>query len=220
MVPNQNPGGGRISCSPPKADYQDPGFPATRLRMLAVKTTCKDRWRQVLNEAARIPAKHLLTLQEGVSENQFREMTESGVRLVVPNSHIKCFHRKDQARTDDTRRLHSRRQRSPGSNNWLTSNNRVAADGQRRLPPLVGTAVISHQWPKFPDHCRQPLKDPILLQLALPHLDGAPAQALPALEGFAGPSHDFRSASTPRICDWISACTRTGNRHVGARSNL
>ena len=28
--------------------------------------------------------KHLLTLQEGVSENQFREMTEAGVRLVVP----------------------------------------------------------------------------------------------------------------------------------------
>lgn len=79
---------------PSQADYQDPGFPATRLRMLAVKTTCKDRWRQVLNEAARIPAKHLLTLQEGVSENQFREMTESGVRLVVPNSHIKRFHRK------------------------------------------------------------------------------------------------------------------------------
>ena len=79
---------------PSQAHYQDLGFPATRLRMLAVKTTCKDRWRQVLNEAARIPGKHLLTLQEGVSENQFREMTESGVRLVVPKSHIKRFHRK------------------------------------------------------------------------------------------------------------------------------
>jgi hypothetical protein len=53
--------------------------------MLATKTTCKDRWRQVLNEAARIGEKHLLTLQEGVSEPQFREMTQEGIRLVVPS---------------------------------------------------------------------------------------------------------------------------------------
>ncbi len=64
--------------------YRNPGFPAGRLRMLAVKTTCRDRWRQILNEAARIERKDLLTLQEGVSESQFREMTASGVRLVVP----------------------------------------------------------------------------------------------------------------------------------------
>ncbi|MGR6765660.1 type II restriction endonuclease, partial [Aeromonas veronii] len=37
-----------------------------------------------LNEADRIPAKHLLTLQEGVSETQFREMNHAGVQLVVP----------------------------------------------------------------------------------------------------------------------------------------
>jgi hypothetical protein len=52
--------------------------------MLAVKTTCKDRWRQILNEAARIRRKHLLTLQEGISEGQFQEMTEAEVQLVVP----------------------------------------------------------------------------------------------------------------------------------------
>ena len=66
--------------------YNDPAYPADRLRMLASKTTCKDRWRQVLNEASRIPIKHLVTLQEGVSVNQFREMQEAGVRLVVPAS--------------------------------------------------------------------------------------------------------------------------------------
>ncbi len=54
--------------------------------MLAAKTTCKDRWRQILNEADRIQVKHLLTLQEGVSENQFKEMTEAGVKLVVPRA--------------------------------------------------------------------------------------------------------------------------------------
>ena len=57
---------------------------AQPLWMLAAKTTCKDRWRQVLNEADRIPQKHLITLQEGISENQFKEMQQAGLTLVVP----------------------------------------------------------------------------------------------------------------------------------------
>ncbi|SFK90035.1 type II restriction endonuclease [Methylocapsa palsarum] len=69
---------------PSQAAYENQAFPADRLRMLAAKTTCKDRWRQVINEANRISTKHLLTLQEGVSEGQFREMQEAGVQLVVP----------------------------------------------------------------------------------------------------------------------------------------
>jgi hypothetical protein len=69
---------------PSQAAYEDSTFPGDRLRMLAAKTTCKDRWRQVINEADRITTKHLLTLQEGVSEGQFREMREAGVQLVVP----------------------------------------------------------------------------------------------------------------------------------------
>lgn len=69
---------------PSKKTYEDNNFPAKQLRMLAAKTTCKDRWRQVINEASRIETKHLLTLQEGVSEGQFREMQEAGVKLVVP----------------------------------------------------------------------------------------------------------------------------------------
>src|SRR5581483_1649545 len=78
-------GGKRPDFLFPSADaYGDPAFPTARLRMLAAKTTCKDRWRQVLNEADRIALKHLLTLQEGVSEGQFREMQEAGVQLVVP----------------------------------------------------------------------------------------------------------------------------------------
>lgn len=69
---------------PSGAAYADPAFPAAKLRMLAVKTTCKDRWRQILTEADRIGTKHLLTLQEGVSEKQFQEMVNEGVQLVVP----------------------------------------------------------------------------------------------------------------------------------------
>jgi len=64
--------------------YHDTTYPRESLRMLAVKTTCKDRWRQILNEADRIKAPFLFTLQEGVSENQFREMEREGVTLVVP----------------------------------------------------------------------------------------------------------------------------------------
>jgi hypothetical protein len=69
---------------PSQAAYNDPSYPDAKLRMLAAKTTCKDRWRQVINEANRIKIKHLLTLQEGVSEGQFNEMQEAGVQLVVP----------------------------------------------------------------------------------------------------------------------------------------
>ena len=76
---------------PSATAYRNPEFPETRLRMLAAKTTCKDRWRQILTEADRIPQKHLLTLQEGVSENQYAEMKAAGVRLVIPQPLVSAF---------------------------------------------------------------------------------------------------------------------------------
>ena len=76
---------------PSQAHYRDPEFPDAKLRMLAVKTTCKDRWRQVTTEADRIRSKHLLTLQEGVSQAQYQQMSEAGVRLVVPRQNIQRF---------------------------------------------------------------------------------------------------------------------------------
>jgi hypothetical protein len=82
--PESDPGKRPDFLFPSQSAYQDRTFPADNLRMLAVKTTCKDRWRQILNEADRVLHKHLLTLQEGVSEGQFREMSEAGVQLVVP----------------------------------------------------------------------------------------------------------------------------------------
>lgn len=66
--------------------YHDPEFPAVRLTMLGVKSTCKDRWRQVLSEARRIEKKHLFTLEPGISENQTSEMTENRLTLVLPKS--------------------------------------------------------------------------------------------------------------------------------------
>lgn len=56
------------------SEYHNPAFPDVRLTMLGVKSTCKDRWRQVLSEAARIERKHLFTLEPGISENQTTEM--------------------------------------------------------------------------------------------------------------------------------------------------
>ncbi|WP_334656902.1 type II restriction endonuclease [Sphingomonas panaciterrae] len=52
--------------------------------MLAVKTSCKDRWRQVLAEADRIRSKHLLTLEPGISQAQTDEMRKEQLRLVLP----------------------------------------------------------------------------------------------------------------------------------------
>ena len=69
---------------PGRAAYQDPEVPPDRLVVLGLKTTCRDRWRQVLNEGRRVPVKHLLTLQPAMSRAQLAEMQTAGVRLVVP----------------------------------------------------------------------------------------------------------------------------------------
>lgn len=71
--------------------YQNSSADSSKLVFLAAKTTCKDRWRQVLNEADRIPVKHLFTLQQGISENQLSEMYKYNVCLVVPKFYISCF---------------------------------------------------------------------------------------------------------------------------------
>lgn len=71
---------------PGKAEYADSRFPAESLSMLGVKSTCKDRWRQVLAEANRIQKKHLLTLEPGISENQTGEMKAFDLQLVLPRS--------------------------------------------------------------------------------------------------------------------------------------
>jgi len=71
--------------------YHSMEFPNTRLHMLASKTCCKDRWRQILNEADKVFPKHLFTLQEGVSGNQLQEMKDNNVALVIPKPHFNSF---------------------------------------------------------------------------------------------------------------------------------
>ena len=66
------------------AAYHDLAFDPLRLTMLGVKSTCKDRWRQVLAEADRINHKHLLTLETSISIHQTDEMQAKNLQLVLP----------------------------------------------------------------------------------------------------------------------------------------
>ena len=76
--------------------YHNLLFPADKLVFLGAKTTCKDRWRQVLNEANRIETKYLFTLQQGISKNQLREMKHEHLKLVVPASYRTLFDKEFQ----------------------------------------------------------------------------------------------------------------------------
>lgn len=71
---------------PSTAAYNDQSYPIDRLFVVGLKTTCKDRWRQVLNEGRRVPRKHLVTLQRGISSNQLAEMVQAQVSLIVPSA--------------------------------------------------------------------------------------------------------------------------------------
>jgi len=71
---------------PSEEAYHDPQFPAEGLTLLGAKTTCKDRWRQVLSEGERISVKHLITLESAISTRQTNDMMKKGLQLIVPTS--------------------------------------------------------------------------------------------------------------------------------------
>ena len=85
---------GAVTENNQRPDFLFPGQEAYRaapavghacLTMLGAKSSCKDRWRQVLAEASKIPRKHLLTLEPGISESQTSQMKNSDLQLVVPH---------------------------------------------------------------------------------------------------------------------------------------
>lgn len=78
--------------------YHDVTGKVDCLTMLAAKTTCKDRWRQVLAEANKINNKHLFTLQPSITENQTDEMRQNGLQLVVPKDLKKTYKATQQSR--------------------------------------------------------------------------------------------------------------------------
>lgn len=67
-------------------EYRNPAYDPLNLTMLGVKSTCKDRWRQVLAEADRIDNKHLLTLEAAISTHQTDEMAAKHLQLVLPRA--------------------------------------------------------------------------------------------------------------------------------------
>jgi hypothetical protein len=71
---------------PGHKEYHDAHFDPANLTMLGVKSTCKDRWRQVLAEADRVEDKHLLTLEASISTSQTDEMKAKRLQLVLPSS--------------------------------------------------------------------------------------------------------------------------------------
>ena len=85
---------------PSEIAYHDFTFPSAKLTTLAAKTTCKDRWRQVINEADRLrdSRKYLCTLQQGISSAQMDEMESELVTLVVPKAYISTYPKDKQDR--------------------------------------------------------------------------------------------------------------------------
>lgn len=85
---------------PSEAAYHDFSFPISKITSLAAKTTCKDRWRQILNEADRLRdgKKYLCTLQQGISTMQMDEMEAEKVTLVVPKTYISTYPKDRQYR--------------------------------------------------------------------------------------------------------------------------
>lgn len=85
---------------PSQAAYHDMTYPTDRIVSLAAKTTCKDRWRQIINEANRLRGrtKFLCTLQQGISSAQMDEMEEEQVVLVVPKPYIASYPKEKQDR--------------------------------------------------------------------------------------------------------------------------
>lgn len=85
---------------PSEDEYHDMTFAVEKLCTLAAKTTCKDRWRQILNEADRLRGenKYLCTMQQGISATQMDEMQAEKVILVVPKAYHSAYPKEKRER--------------------------------------------------------------------------------------------------------------------------
>lgn len=76
---------------PSISDYHNDPYHREGIMVLAAKTTCKDRWRQILNETENLDQHYLFTLQQGITSNQLDQMISAKVQLVVPKQHLNTF---------------------------------------------------------------------------------------------------------------------------------
>lgn len=81
---------------PSEKAYWDSSFPESQLVMMGSKSSCKDRWRQVLSEAKKIKNKHLFTLETSISENQTNEMQANNLQLILPKNIHSSYKSKQQ----------------------------------------------------------------------------------------------------------------------------
>jgi EcoRII C terminal/Restriction endonuclease EcoRII, N-terminal len=84
MRPNLGPDGTPDVIIPSVEAYFTNDYPVDRIFLVGLKTTCKDRWRQVTQEGPRVERKHLLTLQQGITQKQLAQMEAAKVTLIVP----------------------------------------------------------------------------------------------------------------------------------------
>lgn len=76
--------------------YKDDTFKAEQLTMLGLKTSAKERWRQILPEANRIWPKHLITLEPSISKNQTDQMKVENLQLVIPSGIFPTYTKEQQ----------------------------------------------------------------------------------------------------------------------------
>jgi hypothetical protein len=86
---------------PSFAAYHDTNYPTENIILLGAKTTCKDRWRQVLSEGNKVKEKYLVTLEPAISENQTDEMKANNLTLVIPTTLHSTYSREQQEQLVD-----------------------------------------------------------------------------------------------------------------------
>jgi hypothetical protein len=68
--------------------YADPSFADRSLRMVACKSKVRERWRQILEEADRIPEKYLLTLDPALTDDTVTKMLGTQLAVFLPRQVI------------------------------------------------------------------------------------------------------------------------------------
>jgi EcoRII C terminal/Restriction endonuclease EcoRII, N-terminal len=84
MRPDLGADGAPDIVIPSAKAYFDETYPMNRVFIVGLKTTCKDRWRQVTQEGVKVERKYLITMQEGITKQQLAQMEAAKVSLVVP----------------------------------------------------------------------------------------------------------------------------------------
>jgi restriction endonuclease EcoRII-like protein len=76
----------QLALFPGSKEYHDRQFDSALLVMLGAKSTLKERWRQILTEAEKIPRKHLCTLEPAISKSQTDDIANHAIQLVIPEA--------------------------------------------------------------------------------------------------------------------------------------